>query len=125
MHGVPDHRAEIDRGDGARRAGGEAVRLERGDEGRQAEALGDAAGDQAEQALVPALGGEEEKRARGICGERGLGSGESFGEHALLDGFALGIQRFELGGDDARFDLVVGGEQPGAEARRARPCRRH
>ncbi len=122
MHRAAHHRAEIDRGDGAGRTGGETVRLERRDEGRQAEALGDAAGDQAEQALVPALGGEEQQRPRRIGGKFGVGRGESFLEHALFDRLAFGIERFELGGNAARLDLVVGRQQPRAEARSADPA---
>ena len=70
MHGAPHRGAEIDRGDRAGRARGEAVRLERRDERWQPEALGDAARDKTEQALVPALGGKKEQRQAGICGER-------------------------------------------------------
>ncbi len=40
----------------------------------------------------------------------------------VLDRLAFGIERLELGGDAARLDLVVGGEQPGAEARSADPA---
>ena len=116
MDRAAHHRAEIDRGDRAGRPGGETVGFERGDEGRQAEALGDAAGDQAEQALVPALGGEEQQRPRRIGGKLGVGDGEGFLEHALFDRLAFGIERLELGGDAARLDLVVGRQQPGAEA---------
>ena len=66
MHGRPHHGAEVDRGDRARRACRETVRLERSDEGWKAEALGDAAGDQSEQPLVPAFGAEKEQRPAGL-----------------------------------------------------------
>ena len=60
---------------------------------------------------MPALGGKEEQRRRGIIGKRCVGEGEGLGEHALLDRPPLGIERFELGGDPARLDLIVSGEQ--------------
>ena len=107
MHRAPHHRAEIDRGDRACRADGEAVGFERGDEGRQAKTFGDAAGNQSEQAFVPAFGGEKQQRPRGVGIKRGFGGGKRLLEHALLDRLALGIERLELGGDASRLDLVV------------------
>ena len=47
---------------------------------------------------------------------------EGFGEHALLDRLALGVERFELCRDDTRLVLVVGCEQLGAEARGPHPA---
>ncbi len=125
MHGGANDRAEIDRSDRPRGAYGETVRLQRRDESRQPEALGDAAGDEPEQAFVPALRGKQQQRQRGIIAERCVGDGEGLRQHALLDGSPLGIERFELRGDPPRLDLIVSGEQPRTEAGRADPAARH
>jgi len=113
MHGSPHHGAKVDRGDRAGRACRETVGIERSDEGRKAEALGDAAGDQSEQPLVPAFGAEPEEGTPRI--ERALGSHKGFRQHALLDRLALGVERFELCRDGARLALVVASKQLGAE----------
>ena len=68
MHGVPDHARQDRR---RRSSAPSPVPCPSGsqacDEGRQAEALGDAAGDEAEQALVPALGGEPDEAGVADC----------------------------------------------------------
>ena len=99
------------------------VGLERDDEGRPVKTLGDATGDQvrARPLCQPSAPRKSIGRA-GVGSERSFGEGKGFLEHALLDRLTLGVERFELGGDGARLDLVVGGEQLGAEARRADPA---
>src|SRR5262249_56223749 len=84
LHGGPDRRAKIDRGNRARRTSRRAVRLKRRNEGRTTEALGDAPCDQPEQASVPTFGAEEEKRPVGIVRKCSFGMSEGFLEHPLL-----------------------------------------
>ncbi len=122
MHRAPDRGAEIDGGNRAGRAGGETIGIERGDESRQAETFGDAAGDQSEQPLMPAFSGKEEQRQARIGGKRRIGCGESFFQHPLLDGLPLGVERFEPGCYGARLDRVIGRKKSRAEARGAHPA---
>ena len=74
-------------------------------------------GDKAQKALVPAFGAEKEHRGIGRGSERRLDAGEGVLQHALLDRLTLGVEHFELGGNGARLDVVVRGEQLRAEMR--------
>src|SRR5262245_4275883 len=73
MYGRAYDTAEIDARDRARRAGGVAVGLQARDETGKAEAVGNAPGDQPEQAFVPAFGAEKQQRPAGIGRERDVG----------------------------------------------------
>ena len=58
-------------------------------------ALGDAAGDDADDARMPVVGREDVGRARALLGDLRLGGEQDAG----LDVAALGVDRVELGGD--------------------------
>ena len=84
-------------------------------ERRQPVALGDAARDKSDQALVPVLGTETEEGTGWRLIERAISEGKGFFKHMGFDGFPLRIQLLELAGDDARLDVVVAGKEFSAE----------
>ncbi len=78
-------------------------------------ALGDAAGDQADQTFVPILGAETEEGIRGQLIESVVSEGKGFFQHVRFDRLPLGVQLLELARDDARLDVVVAGKEPRAK----------
>ena len=84
--------------------------------------LGNATGDKSHEAFMPAVGADKDQRAHRIGGEESIGKGEGFLQHALLYSLALGVERVELRREVSRLEVVVGGEQFCAEARRADPA---
>jgi hypothetical protein len=107
-----NRRAEIDAPDRAARAlGGLAVAGD--DEGGSAGAVLDPAGDDADDAGMPALAIKDHHGAVVLP----AGEGEGFVEDRLLDPPALGIQPVQLDGDADSLLAVVGGQKADAEIR--------
>ena len=96
---------QVERGDRAARAGAR-VAVERDEHARPVVALGDARGDDPDDARVPALAREDVRVALPRLGDHALG----LEEDALLDVAALGVRTVELLGDHASA-LGLPGEQ--------------
>lgn len=109
--GAGDGRAKIDAGHGARAALADAV-AKRDHGGGAVEFFLQAPGDDADDALVPALMGHQQHGAVILpFGER-----EGLFQHAGLDGLALGVVLREALGECGGFLGILGGEQLQAEA---------
>src|SRR5205085_7921171 len=106
-----DRGAEPDPGDRAARSPPDPL-VERDDAGRAVVALLEAAGDDADDAGMPALAGGEDQGRRAVpaldLGDRGV-------EDARLDLAALGVVGVELARQPRRLERILGREQARAE----------
>ena len=106
-----DHRAQ--------RAGAVAARLGvPGDDARwPAEALGQPAGDEPDDALVPGVRAEQQHRDVGTLGDHRFGLRQRLLEHLLLERAPLLVQVVEQHRDAGRLRLVLAGQQARAQRR--------
>ena len=88
------------------------------------EAFGEPACDEANEPLVPILGVEKEEWRFRVGVDDLLGAGKGLFEHVCLDGFALGVECFKLGGDSAGLDRIFGGKEPCTKPRGTDPAAR-
>ena len=103
-----------------------AVRVHGDDQGREVVAVLQPAGDDPDHARVPAFAGGEYQidgpGPRGI--DPGLHLGGRLLQHLRLDGPALHVEGIQAPGVFRRLRRIVGGEQPGPQARLADPAPR-
>ena len=115
-HGGAHGRADVDAGNGAQRAGALAGLVPGDHAGGAVEAVGEPARHQADHALVPAVGADQQQGHVGVGLDQLLGAGHRLLEHVGLDGLALAVELVEQHGDARGLHLVAGREQARAEA---------
>src|SRR5687768_11760462 len=118
LHGGANDASEIGSCNRACRADAKSVSTPRGGEGRKIESLSQAAGDETEQPLVPSLAARPKEWAPTCFLVR---QRDRFFQQPRFDRPPLYVHRFELLGDGARGDIVVGGEEFGSERGGAHP----